>query len=420
MVQQKALFGLERALFLSKMRRRTFFHYLGKTFRGELPASEFVPLIKRLIAFNKGLKKNKIWRFKGATRLGLTVPNFPNKPFFRASESRSLLADRVQRIMAIVSITDECGCSCDYCYQKQDSGEILSIDTLLQTIRELQDDNVSMFILEGGDPFIRYDRLKAVCETIDDRSEILINTTGDGVTKERLLELKARGLTAMRLSVHHITEEGHDAFLKKPGAWKQMLRVVEWCNEVDIPMCINTVMTPESYDNGYFETMIELANSWNAAFVYCLTPRSAGGNLGKDSTTYSRKRLDELEALFAKYNCSKEYRDYPAISCDDQVERRVFGCTAGGAGRIYINAQGEVQPCPYVNVTFGNVQDRPYPEIITETEQFFKVPTKATACTVMQKPIADAHAESGRIPVPFPLVQEKWLHFQKCDPKRHD
>jgi len=42
-----------------------------------------------------------------------------------------------------------------------------------------------------------------VCRSIDDRSEIWINSTGHGITVERLLELKEHNVNAIMFSLHH-------------------------------------------------------------------------------------------------------------------------------------------------------------------------------------------------------------------------
>ena len=57
-------------------------------------------------------------------------------------------------------------------------------------LKNFRKSGVAFFNIEGGDPFLVYDRLKVICEAIDDRSEIWINSTGDGITLERMEELK--------------------------------------------------------------------------------------------------------------------------------------------------------------------------------------------------------------------------------------
>lgn len=410
--QIRALTPVERMLFLVRMRTSVFFHYIGKAFKGEIPFSKLPSVFKRLLRFNGKQKHAKFMKLPNGIRMGLYIPSFPGKPFLRASEGMCLDGDKVRRAIAVVSVTNACECSCDYCYQQLDRGKELPIEILQKTIREMQDDGVAIFILEGGDPFLDYERLLTICKTIDDRSEIWVNTTGNGATKERLAELQNLGLTALKISIHHHDANKHEEFLKRPGAWKEMKKTLTHCKELNIPYSFNSVMQGDDYENGHFEKMMNLSSEWNAAYIQCLTPRSAGGNMGKESISYSDKRVQELGALFTKYNREISHLKYPAIFCDEYDERAVFGCTAGGAGRIYLNAQGELQPCQHINVSFGNVQKFGYTALIKEAEKLFNRPAKQTACTMIAETVAKRFEETKEVPLPFESVKDDWIRLR--------
>lgn len=409
----RALTPLERALFLFRMKSVVFFHYLSKALTGAIPLKDFPAILKRLMRFSTKQKHAKFMLLPNGVRMGLYIPSYSGKPFFRASEGMCLHGSKVKRAIAVVSITKQCNCACDYCYQQLDSGAELPLETLLQTVQQMQDDGVAIFVLEGGDPFLAFDRLEALCSSIDDRSEIWINTTGNGVTKERLLSLKEKGLTTLKISIHHHSPEKHEAFLYRPGAWKELQETVTLCNELQIPFCFNTALTEDDYDNGHFIKMMDLAKDWNAAYIQCLTPRSAGGFMGKESISYSWEKVQQLGKLFTSYNRELQYIDYPAIFCDEYDERAVFGCTAGGAGRIYMNAQGDLQPCQHINVSFGNVKEQSYKELISEAEKIFSQPGKQTACTMIAPAVAKAYEKQQSVPIPFSAIKDEWIRLRQ-------
>lgn len=411
----RALLPLERTLFLLQMRTTVFFHYLGKAFRGELPFKKLPSIFKRLLHFNNKQKHAKFMNMPNGIRMGLYIPSFPGKPFFRASEAMCLQGNKVHRAIAVVSITNSCECNCIYCYQRLDKGKELPLEILKKTISEMQDDGVAIFILEGGDPFLAYDRLLEVCKTIDDRSEIWVNTTGNGITRERLLKLQQHGLTALKISVHHHEREKHEEFLRHPGAWDELKDAIKLCHELDIPFSFNSVMHEDDYENGHFIKMMELARNWNAAYIQCLTPRSAGGYIGKNSISYSKEKVQRLGELFTKYNRAISHLAFPAIFCDEYDERAVFGCTAGGAGRIYMNAQGELQPCQHINVSFGNVKESSYTALIKKAEKIFQSPAKQTACTMIARTVAKRYNEKKVVPIPFEDVKDEWIRLRDKD-----
>lgn len=411
----RALRPLERFLFLLRMRITVFFHYLFIALKGSTPITNLPAVLSRLMRFSQKQKHAKFMVLPNGIRMGLYIPSFPSKAFFRASEGMCLHGQKVKRAIAVVSLTTYCECNCDYCYQKLDSGQELPLDILVATVREMQDDGVAIFVLEGGDPFLSFERLERLCKTIDDRSEIWVNTTGNGITKERLLTLRKLGLTALKISIHHHEPEQHEAFLHRPGAWLELEKTVQLCNELQIPFCFNSVFTELDYDNGHFTAMMNLAKEWNAAYIQCLTPRSAGGYMGKHSISYSKERVASLGQLFTGYNRDLLKAEYPAIFCDEYDERAIFGCTAGGAGRIYLNAQGELQPCQHINVSFGNVRDSSYTELISEAEKIFSQPGKKTACTMMAPVVAEAYKSNTKVPLPFSSVKDEWIKLRNED-----
>lgn len=416
----RALTPLERALFLFRMKTAVFFHYLLKAVTGTVPIATLPAILKRLMRFSKKQKHAKFMLLPNGIRMGLYIPSYPGKAFFRASEGMCLHDSKVKRAIAVVSITKQCNCNCDYCYQQLDTGAVLDLKILQKTVREMQNDGVAIFVLEGGDPFLEFNRLSSLCDSIDGRSEIWINTTGNGVTKERLITLKGKGLTALKISIHHNEPQKHEAFLKRPGAWQELTQAVKLCNELEIPFCFNTAFSEEDYNNGHFAMMMDLAKEWNAAYIQCLTPRSAGGFMGKESISYSSEKVKDLGKLFSKYNRSLQYRDYPAIFCDEYDERAVFGCTAGGAGRIYLNAQGDLQPCQHINVSFGNVVEKSYTGLITEAEKIFSQPGKRTACTMIAPAVAKAYEKEKKVPIPFSSVKEEWIQLRNEDQYDHN
>ena len=70
------------------------------------------------------------------------------------------------------------------------------------------------------------------------------------------------------------------------------------------------------------------------------------------------------------YNLRREYKDFPAIYAQSiEEDENHFGCTAGGIDRFYINAKGDVQPCEFLNISFGNVQDENFEDIYDKNEE---------------------------------------------------
>ena len=61
-----------------------------------------------------------------------------------------------------------------------------------------------------------------------------------------------------------------------------------------------------------------------------------------------------------------------------------YGCTAGGIERFYVNANGDVQPCEFVNVSFGNVNEEDFNNIYRRMRKYFRDPRTNWICCTEQ------------------------------------
>ncbi len=75
------------------------------------------------------------------------------------------------------------------------------------------------------------------------------------------------------------------------------------------------------------------------------------------------------------------YKDYTFISPMFMEESAsMFGCTAGGTDRFYINAKGDLQPCEFLNISFGNIQTDDFDTIYENMRNVFEQPGDCLLC----------------------------------------
>jgi MoaA/NifB/PqqE/SkfB family radical SAM enzyme len=313
----KSVSGINRVLFLIGMKIRVFFYFVHRLFSGKISLQFFFTALSNLDQFSRRQSISKFIKFDNGIRTGLYVPTFSSPGYFLACEKMFEDSDTMGVIIAVLSISKKCCYSCDYCYQHYDDPDNeMPLPILLETIEQIKNDGAVIFKLEGGEPFLSYDRLKSVCKKIDRRSEIWINTTGVGSTYERLVELKELGVTAYKISIHYPNKNDYNAFFGKDDAWDIMIHTIENLNKLNIPYSFNTFFKPDDYYNGKFETIMNLARDWGASYIQCLTPRVAGGNIHNTSIVLTEKELDKLGTLLYQYNRNRKYKEYPPIRSD--------------------------------------------------------------------------------------------------------
>lgn len=401
--------GRQKAVFNLKLKICIFFHFIPALLQGDISLKRFILFLKRLLFFLSRMQHNKFVKIDGKTRLGLYVPGFPSPAFYTACKKFSQFTEKMPCTTVLLSITSACPYNCSHCYQKLDKGKDADIDILLRTVRKLQEMGIAFFNIEGGEPFLVYERLKRVCSAIDARSEIWINSTGAGMTGERLAELKEMNVTAIMFSLHSPQANAFNRFMGKDSAWDAMEAGVKMCHDAGLAVAFNSCLMRDDFYNGTFERIMEAARDFKACLIQIIKPKQAGGWLEKGDMEFTPKDLAYIKARVSQYNLQEEFSQYPAISAQIiEEDKAVFGCTAGGTDRFYINAGGDLQPCEFLNISFGNIALDKFEDIYQKMRSCFSWGGDCYLCEKYSPEIHKLYQENALNSLPLPpQISEK-------------
>lgn len=346
-------------------------------------------------------------------KLHLYIPAYPTLAFFKSIENK-LINKPPKPITIVYSVTKACTFKCSHCYQRKDKGADLKLDLMLKTVKDISDCGVTYLNIEGGDAFLRFDELCAILDSLDESMEVWINTTGANVTKEKLQILKDKGCCGLMVSIHSDDPKKHDDFVGVNGAYDLAVNTLTWANEVGLGTTINTVLESDKIEDGSFHRVMELAKKLNCNFVQLIHPKRAGLWLNnEDLSKRDEVTIDYVLKAHKLYNSLFKF-DYPALMAQVEEEQsNKFGCTAGGIERFYIGASGEVQPCEFLNISFGNVKEEEFDVIFKRMREYFKVPCEKWLCTTQAQYINELIAKHKltQTPVPYEYTKElleKW------------
>ena len=410
--KQKTITGLSRYLFDARLAMTVLLHYGRRVAEGKVKFAQYLRFIKRLFVLADLLKNNKVIRINKGYKVHLYLPAFGSKAFYTALEK--FVSGKVIPSHVVYSITKACPCHCAHCYQKLDVNSSMPDELMIETAKKIQDEGVSLFDIEGGESFARYGRLLSLVKALDEeRSEIWVNTTGHLASFEQLVELKNAGLCGLMVSIHHFDARKHDAFLGRDKSYLAATKVIQMAHKVGLATVINCCPSQEMIEADGLRKIMDIADNLGCSYVQFIHEKPSGSLVEQGSRMMEPEFLKSQVDQHVRFNKSTEY---PSVTFQ-VFEASYLGCTAGGIERFYVNADGEVQPCEFLNISFGNVREESFETIYARMRSYFPSATKNWLCNsenaLIQKFIRKHDIK--RFPIKKDLTLELIQQFELSD-----
>lgn len=394
--------GLRKAILQVRIALHVAYYFAR---RGNLRLPTYVRFLRRAAIFLWAVRHHKIVSRGGRYKLHLYIPAYPTPAFFHTLEK--FVRPDPGPVTVVLSMTRACTYHCPHCYQQRDRGAELELTTLIQAAHDMQAAGVSLFDIEGGEPLLKFERLMAVVKALDARAEIWINTTGAHLTEEKITALMEAGLAGVMISVHAATAAAHDAFTGIPGSFEVAREALQRFGARGAFTAINCCPEGGRMDQADLEELFRLAGEWDCSFIQVIHGKAAGGWLGNEVGTCAASA--HLLDLHARFNSARGDARAPAAAVQVAEEQAsLFGCTAGGIDRFYLGAEGEVQPCEFLNVSFGNVRREPFPTILRRMREHFARPGTAWLCCEQARFIDETIRARAlqQTPIPWEITRE--------------
>jgi len=283
-----------------------------------------------------------------------------------------LLGESIAPSHAQIAVTNACPYQCSYCYNRGRTGRVMDQQTILATVRQLKELGVFWLGLTGGEPLLNR-RLEEIIACAAGDCAVKLFTTGCTLSKQRAEELKQAGLFSVSVSLDHWQAERHDQGRNHSGAFRTALEAIEIFRGVaGLHVGVSAVLSAEMLEEELIETFLQ--------FLAGLDIHEAWLSEAKPSTAaYQRPELvvtqEQRELLIAIQDRYNKKGGMTVNYLGHFEDRRHFGCSAGHK-MIYIDAFGELSPCVFIPMSFGNVRERSVKEIYRTMQQRF--PTESS------------------------------------------
>ncbi len=368
----------------------------------------------------RSAKLCKTVAYAGTYRYSLTTPRWPSAPFDRmvAGGGLNLTAcgsPRKRQIdMAILAITSRCGYRCRHCYENLAlaPGEALPIGRWENVIRELQGLGTSIIVLSGGEPLLRVQGISELLRSADHGlSEFHLHTSGAGLDESIAASLRRDGLVAAGVGLDDFDPQRHDRLRGVAGAFATAVRACRTFAHAGIFTYLNTCLTPALVRTGGLPRLLELAADLRVGIVRLLEPRSCGKPVGYEGGELFGAEDRRITAGFHETaNTSPAYRKLPLVSYEAYIEHPSrLGCRMGGLSHLAVDARGNVLPCVFLPVSFGNIEEESFAAIFGRMREAVPRPIRKTCPAVSLAPLLrEKIAASGEAAVPIAALGRDW------------
>jgi MoaA/NifB/PqqE/SkfB family radical SAM enzyme len=295
---------------------------------------------------------------------------------------------KMQKPQAVsIEVTHRCIAKCVMCniWRIPRDTPLLSWDEWLTLLsRDLFTDLVELDIT-GGEPFLRTDLtdfLTAICRFKRRHLTSLrsIAVTTNGILTDRILwesrkilqEAGREGVDLIIVCAMDAVGEIHDTIRRYPGAWKKVDQTIQGLKKsrVDFPnliMGLKTTILPLNV--GQLDAITNYAVQHDLFTIISPCILTHGRYLNADRAkdlAFTLEQNQEMTRFFQKGTFRWSFHEDRLIRYF-QTGRMKKPCSCG-FNYFFIRSQGELLPCPMIDVSLGNVTQTPVEELLTSQE----------------------------------------------------
>jgi MoaA/NifB/PqqE/SkfB family radical SAM enzyme len=266
------------------------------------------------------------------------------------------LAGRAVPLSVCLAITYRCQCNCSNCYataKARENAREMSTEELKTLIDEVSALGAIHLNITGGEPLLRDDLLDLVAHARARGLITRISTNGWLLTPERVAALRRAGLNQCGIAIDDADPDTHDRQRGVPGLFEKAVQRFRILHEHGIETRFVTYACHRNMPHG-MERLMELAKRLRVKTIHLNFPYASGRWAGSFDEMFSSAEIDRLRRF-------QRFMSTPLVLFEFPTPRAL--CLAARKSIIYINASGEVTPCPVVPYVIGNVRDVPFATI---------------------------------------------------------
>lgn len=257
------------------------------------------------------------------------------------------------------AVTDVCNAKCGHCsfYEAIDdkTRKPMTLSECRNLIRAAQELGVSMINFVGGEPLKRPEILEIIRSVDKNLSATSLFTNGWALP-DLAQGLREAGLDGVYVSLDSAESGEHDRIRALPGLFERGLRGLDAALNTGMSVGIATCLTPESFEKGEFERMVEFAKKRGVHEIVIFDAMPSGRLKNHSELIDNEEWKEDLIRRSERFNADPSY---PGILVHAYtMSHRSVGCSCG-TSYFYATPYGDISSCDFNHRGFGNILEEP-------------------------------------------------------------
>jgi len=350
-------------------------------------------------------------------------PPVPTKASMKLLGSRLSLElnGHPQPTVCTLQVTTKCQANCIHCsaakHKRAHEPEMTTQDWK-RVVRESEQLGAVTIIFTGGEPLLRPD----IFELIDwvDKDEAVVGIFSNGLllNDDNVKKLVDAGLWFIHVSIDSPNANQHDEMRRLPGCFDKAIEGLTRAKEAGILTGISTYATPERLRNGQVVELIEMTKRYGFDEITIFDVVPTGRLLHEDRChLLSDEDKEELCRIENEYN---EGHPLPQVITQAHVNGPTgVGCYAGWC-QFYMTAYGEMTPCDFTPLHFGNARDESVETLWNRMIGHEGYCYHKNSCRMQDTEFRAKWIDCIPLTGPFPYPVEKFDELAEIDPDSED
>ncbi|NHJ20821.1 MAG: radical SAM protein [Candidatus Lokiarchaeota archaeon] len=334
------------------------------------------PLIEKLRLFvmlylqsNFYSNYNNLGRWKGKIVPNTFAPPVGSRPQFRALKGliKSHLLPHPTPIAMTLAVTYRCMAHCVHCsagkHHKEGAKELTTKEA-----KKLIDDalklGVTIIAFTGGEPLLREDLFELISHVDQRKAMPIMFSNGFLLTDENVQKLADAGLYSIFVSLDSPIPEEHNKLRGVPELFETAVNGIKKLKSKGVLVGISSYATRSATEKKMYLKLHELGKELGVHNIIYFDGVPTGNMLKNTSELLTPEQREEIYKYSSKVFKEKVVPPLSSQSWQNSVEGNLsgIGCLAANI-QYYVSAYGDVAPCDFTPISFGNIRKIPLKKI---------------------------------------------------------